>query len=95
MGREFVLQQGEPQPPKKGGRRREYHAVLSELIKLKKNQRKWIHLAHYDSPTGARDALKRIRNGKTVIPEGEWEFRQHKADDGTSDLWVKYLGVGE
>lgn len=95
MAKQFVLEHSEPKPPKRGGRRREYHEALTELIKLNTNHNKWIHLTHYDSPTGARDALKRIRNGKTVIPEGDWEFRQHKADDGTSsDLWVRYLGPG-
>jgi hypothetical protein len=90
MARQFILEPGEPTPGK-NGRPREYEQVLAALITNPDNHNKWIHLTHYDNPTGARDTLKRIRNGTTSIPEGNWEFRQHKAPDGTSNLWVRYL----
>ncbi len=59
----------------KGGRSKLYYELLTEVAE---NPGAWCEVAHFQTPTGARSALKALKKGERVVPDGEWEFEIRK-----------------
>jgi hypothetical protein len=73
-----------PPPERRGGAARKYEPLLNEIKNNKKHHDKWILLVEFDSTTGARDAKHRLITGQSATPEGNWEFRAAKTEDGSN-----------
>ena len=86
----FVMERRDPPPPSRAGRPNKYLPMLTKMRK-RTPPGKWVHITHYESETGARDAKKRIRSGDMQIPAGLWEVRAVKNQDGTSDLYMRWF----
>ncbi len=73
------------------GRPSVYKKALDKVKGLKPEQ--WREVRTFDSVTGAKDALHRIRNKQQPIPTGIWEFKaEHDRDTDTSRLLVRFMG---
>lgn len=79
-----------------GGRRRLYFDLLT---KAAESPEKWVRIAHFQTPTGANNALREIKAQKREIPEGDWEFKAVKvvnpdnpAGQRHSQLFAKLVG---
>jgi hypothetical protein len=94
MSRKFVIEPGEPPDQKQRGRKSQYTDALNTIIGDNDSHDLWILLASYTAATGARDALKRIRNGEIDTPSpNSWEYRavsEGKEDGTESELYARY-----
>lgn len=87
----FVMRAQTPPPRRRGGRPNLYLPKFAQ-IRDSNPEGQWVHVAHYQSVTGARDARKRIANGQMQIPAGLWEVQAVKdTENGTSDLYVRWF----
>lgn len=70
-------------------------AYANLLAPLMEHPGEWQPAAEYPTPRIAYSRAYRLRRGITARPDGAWEFRGHRRDDGTSVLYARYLGGGE
>lgn len=77
------------------------HAFVEALQVAQGDAGEWYCVGTFESANGAKNALKRIQKGETVIPAGEWDFeaRRIEAPDSTSEkptrwskLYARSLG---
>jgi hypothetical protein len=64
-----------------GGRKRLYFDLLS---KAAEHAGSWVKIAHFQTPTGARNAQRDIENGTRQIPDGDWSFKAIKVPNPDS-----------
>lgn len=71
----------------KGGRSKLYYELLSDVAE---NPGSWCEVAHFQTPTGARSALKALEKGDRVVPDGEWEFEIRKVRNPNDAMGPKH-----
>lgn len=54
----------------------------------------WALVREYDSERQATGAVRDLRRGQAVAPEGRWQFRRAWIEDTRGwGVWAKYLGA--
>lgn len=69
------------------GRSKLYYELLAEVAKT---PGEWCEVAHFQTPTGAKSALKGLESGEREMPEGEWEIEVRKVKNPTNPVGPKH-----